>query len=204
MLGILVVLGEEAQPGRRAELHQVQEIRFRVGLVADDIDLPDFGCIAFHDVEHDAHAVALQLSHFGCNRHTVFAARHILKLQILNGFFQCAFIEDTRLGKTCKFHIVFELVFGKILDAINLYAGNGRALAHQHDQHTLFDFEADIFEKPRPVQGMDRSLCLFVIHRVADLDRQIAEHRARLGALYAFNAYVLDGKRRDRPSLRHE
>ena len=67
----------------------------------------------------------------------------------------------------------------------------GRSL-HQHDQHVVLHLEAHVLEEAGGVQGAQRALRLLLVHGFADLDRQVAEHRARLGALQALDADVLD------------
>ena len=54
--------------------------------------------------------------------------------------------------------------------------------------------------RKNPVANSARIACggLLVGHRVADLDRQVAEDGAGLGALYALDADVLDDERLDR------
>jgi hypothetical protein len=69
-----------------------------------------------------------------------------------------------------------------------------RTFLQHHHQHLPLDFKAYVLEETGGEQGLDRSGSLFVGHRVADLDRQIGEHGASLGALDPLDADVLDGK----------
>ncbi len=204
LFGILIALAEPAHPVRRAEFHQIQQLGFLVGLIADDVDLLDLGNFAFHHVEHDADAVACHLGD-GCRHaHAIFSACHILPFQLLRGFVQRALVEDMSFGQAGIFHVVFELVLGKVLHAVDLDAGYRRTLAHQHDQHALLDFQAHILEKAGSVQGANRRSSLLVVHGIAHFDRQITEHRAGFGTLDTLDANILDGEWLDRPSGGHE
>ena len=53
-----------------------------------------------------------------------------------------------------------------------------RALAHEHHEHVAFGFQAHILEETGGVQRAQRSARPFRVHRLPDLDRQVAEHRA--------------------------
>ena len=57
------------------------------------------------------------------------------------------------------------------------------------------DFEAHVAEEAGGVQRLDRLRGLLVVDALADLDRQVAEDRARFGALHAFDADVPDDER---------
>ena len=72
-----------------------------------------------------------------------------------------------------------------------------RPLFDHHDQHVAFGLEAHVLEEAGRVQRLDRGGALFVIEGIADLDRQVAEYGAGLGALDAFDADVLDDERLD-------
>jgi hypothetical protein len=54
---------------------------------------------------------------------------------------------------------------------------------------------ADVLEKAGGEQGLDRLGSLFVVQRIADLDRQIAENRTGFRALNTLDPDVLDCKR---------
>ena len=74
----------------------------------------------------------------------------------------------------------------------NVDLGNGWSLLHDHDQDVAVGFQADVLEEAGRVQGLDRRGCPLLRDLIADLDRQIREHRAGLGALNALDANVLD------------
>ena len=169
---------------------------------ADQIDLLDFGDFAFNHVEHNTDAVALQLGDSRRDGDTIFSARHILSFQFLGRLVQRAFIKNPRFGQPREFHAFLELVLGKILGAIDFDTGDRRPFQHLHDQHAAIDLQLHILEKARGIQGAYRGSGLRVVQSVADLDRQVTEHRARFGALYALDANVLDGERLDCPSRR--
>src|SRR5262249_55870936 len=62
------------------------------------------------------------------------------------------------------------------------------------DQHVSLDFEADIAKKTCRVQRLDRGGSFFVVDAVANLDRQVIKHRARVRTLHAFDSDILDGE----------
>ena len=62
----------------------------------------------------------------------------------------------------------------------------------EHHQHVVLDLEAHVLEEAGGEQRAHRLLRLLLVHGLADLDRQVAEHRAGLGALQALDADVPD------------
>ena len=164
---------------------------------ADDVDLTDFRVIAFVHIECDVDAVALQRRHHGFHRHAVLPGRDIFALELVLGLFQRRTVENAPLHQTHIFQVVAQLVLGEALHAIDLDARHGRPFAHQHHQHPLLHFQPHILEKAGGIQRMQCLVRLVVVHRVADLDRQIAEHGAGLGTLDALHANILDGERFD-------
>jgi hypothetical protein len=84
--------------------------------------------------------------------------------------------------------------FGKFLHAGEIDAGDAGPLFDGHHQHLIVGFQADILEKAGGIERLDRFRCARRGQCLADLDRQIAEHRAGLGALNAFHPNILDLK----------
>ena len=58
------------------------------GVVADDIDLFDFGSFAFYHVKTERNTIALQFRDVSIDCHRVFATRHILALEFLHSLVQ--------------------------------------------------------------------------------------------------------------------
>ena len=77
-----------------------------------------------------------------------------------------------------------------------------RPLLHGDDQHVALRLEAHVAEEACRVQRLDRLRRLLVVDALADLDRQVAEDRAGLGALHALDADVLHDERIERPATR--
>jgi hypothetical protein len=69
------------------------------------------------------------------------------------------------------------------------------ALFDGDDHHAIARLQPHIPEKTGGVKRLDRRRRFLVGHQVADLDRQVAEYRPRLGALDALDPDVLDDKR---------
>ncbi len=195
MLGILVVLGKPGKHAWRGELHDIEQLIFRINLVADDVDATNFGSITFLDVESHSYAVALHILDGCFHFHGILAASDILPLQFLHGFVQNRFIQDASLRQPDRFQIFGQLILGEILHAVDFNTGHCRSFLDYHNQYALLDIQPDVLEKTGGEKRMQRSGCALVIQRIAYLYRQVAEHSTRLGALYTFDADVLDDER---------
>src|SRR5213075_1452211 len=71
-----------------------EELAFRVGARADQIDAADLGGLAFGDGDVDADAVALERRDRGLHLGRVHAVREILALHLELGLLEHAAIED--------------------------------------------------------------------------------------------------------------
>ena len=90
---------------------------------------------------------------------------------------------------------LLQRVLVEFLGADDVDLADRRTLLHDDDQHVALDVEAHVAKKTGRVQRLDRRRGLLVVDAVADLDRQVAEHRAGVGALHALDADVLDRER---------
>ena len=188
---ILIVLGVPADPVRRLQLEQFKQFLFLVRRGTDQIDLADHRRIALVDGEIDGHAITLQRRHRRRHRHRVFAAGQVLPLELLFGALQHAPVKGTRYRKAGFPEPLENLVFVKLLESDKVDLCNCRSfLDGDHDDATV-DLDPHVLEKAGGKQRFDRLSRLFVSHRLADLDRQITEHRSRFGALDAFDANIL-------------
>ncbi len=70
------------------------------------------------------------------------------------------------------------------------------------DQDVALRLEAHVAEEAGRVQRLDGLRDLLVVDALADLDRQVREDGAGLGALHALDADVADGERVERPRRR--
>jgi hypothetical protein len=76
----------------------------------------------------------------------------------------------------------------------------GRPLVDEYHQHVVLDLQAHVAEKAGGEQRAQGLLAFLLVHGLADLDRQVAEHGARLGALQALDADVLDDEGAEMPA----
>jgi len=89
-------------------------------------------------------------------------------------------------------HVLLELLGAGEVDGVDR-----RTFLDQHHQYALFFFEADVLEEAGRVQGLDGGDGFVVVEGLAHAHRQIGEHGAGFGALYAFDPDVLDDERID-------
>ena len=157
--------------------------------------MTDLGNIPLDNVDAHGHAVALE----GCcsrrNLVGVAAATDVLALQLLFGLVEQAAVKDLALGKPHRLQPLLQVGFVEFLGTVDFDLGDRRAFLNQNDEHAVVDFDADILEKAGRKQRADCLRGFFIGHRVADLDREIAEYGPRLDALDALDADVLDGER---------
>ena len=100
MPGILIVIGIPGQPARGRQLEQAKQFLFLEGSSTDDVDLADFGGVAFDNIEVDADTIALQRRYGGGDLGRVFSTREILALQFLLGLVEQGAVENASSGDT--------------------------------------------------------------------------------------------------------
>ena len=192
LAGVLVVLGVPGQPAGRGQLHLVEKVVLLEGLRSHDPDLADLGHAALVDLEVDADAVALERGDGGGDRGGVLAARQVLALELLLRAFEQRTIEDARLGEADLAQPLLERILVEFLDAVEGDVGDRRALVHHHDDDLAFGLDAHIAEEAGGEQRADGVGGLRLGEGLADADRQVVEDGARLRALDALDADVLD------------
>ncbi len=198
LLRILIVLGVPGQPTRRRQLHFVDQRLFRKRARPDDVDVGDLRRFTFFDGEIDRDAITLLRRHRGRYLDRVIAVIDVLPLEFLLGAFQRRAIEDARFGDADVLQRLFERVLVEFLGAADVDLAYRRALLHDDHQHAVLGFQPHVAKKAGRIQRLDRGRGLFIVDTVADLDRKIAEHRSRFGALYALDADILDHERLER------
>ncbi len=166
-----------------------------IDLVADESDLLDAGGVALVHGKGDVDAVALDRRDGGGDLGAVQAARQVLALQFLLGAIDHGAVEDARFGQADFLERLGQLFLVEFLDAGKIDAGNRRTLLQHHHQDVALGFDAHILEEAGRIQRLDGFSAFFIGEGFADPHRQVAEHRARLGALDAFDADILDDKR---------
>ena len=131
------------------------------------------------------------------------AARDVLALQFLLGAIERRAVEDARLGDADVLQRLLQRVVVEFLVAdecrSELIVGRSCTMTTSTSPCGL---EAHVAEEAGRVQRLDRGGGLLVVDALADLDRQVAEDGAGLGALHAFDADVLDDERLERQRAR--
>lgn len=192
LAGVLVVLGVPGQPAGRGELHLVEEIFFFESPRADDADLADLGHAPLVHLEVNADTVAFERRDGRRDRGRVLAAREVLALEFLLRALEQRAIEDARFGEADLAQALLERVLVELLDPVEGDVGDRCALVHHHHDDVAFGLDANVAEETRGEQRADRIGGLRLGEGLADADRQVVEHGARLGALDALDADVLD------------
>jgi hypothetical protein len=90
---------------------------------------------------------------------------------------------------------LFQRVLVELLGADDVDLADRRPLLHDDHEHTIFRLETHVAKETGGVQRLDRRRRLFIVDAIANLDWKVAEHGSRIGALHAFDADILDGKR---------
>jgi hypothetical protein len=192
LLGILVVLGVPGQPVRRAQDHQVEQVRFLEGAGADDVDLLDLGDLALYHGKIDADAIALQRRDGRRHLNRVVALRKVLALEFLLRALDHGAVEDARLGEADIAQALLEVFGLEGLEPVN----SSEAMAGRSSSTTTSTCPSisrrTSLKKPVANKRLDRRGRLLVVHGVAHLHRQVGEHGAGLGALDALDADILD------------
>jgi hypothetical protein len=194
----LVLLRVPGQPARRAQREFVGQRLFRNRLRADEVDRADLRHRALGHREVDADAVALERRHGRLHLGRVPAARQVLALQLLLGGLERGAVEYPPLRDPHFTQHLAQVVGLELLDAREIDWRDRRPLLDIHDQHFVLDVEAHVLEEPGREKRAQRLLRLFLGHRLADLDRQVAEHGARLGALQPSTRMSLHHERLER------
>src|SRR6266545_700526 len=198
LLRVLVVLRVPGEPTRRRERHLVEQLLLAERLGTDDVDARDLRGFAFVDVEVDRDAVALLRRDRRRHLRRVLAARDVLALHLLLGALERGAVEDARLGEADVLQRLLQRVGVELLVAGDIDAADRRALLHDDDEHVTLALEPHVAEEAGREQRLHRLRRLLVVDALADFHRQVAEHRARLGALHAFDADVAHDERLER------
>ena len=120
-----------------------------------------------------------------------------MPLQFLLDLFQQRPVEYTTFRQADLLQTVQQFLGVEVLVALDLDTADRSPFAHEDNQHVAVAFQVHVVEKTGLEQRIDgRDAALFV-QRLADLDRQVVEHRAGGYALQSLDADILDGKRRE-------
>lgn len=189
---ILVVLGEPAQPVRRAEVEQLEDLFVGKSLVADDVDLLDARRFAFDDGERDLDGLVVDVDHFVVDAHAVLTVGVVLALEFLQDLVELGLVEDLALGETDLLQALDEIIGLDRLVALEGEVGDGFALDHDHHEDVTVALEADVLEETGLEQGAYGVAAAGVVDGVADADRKVVEDRTRRDAFESLDTDVVD------------
>ena len=200
---VLVVLG--------VPRHQVAGAGFEIALdllvgeraVADDVEVLDLGGLALGDVDREFDAVAVEVDDRGFHRNVVLAAVVVLVDQFVLHFVELQAVERLALGEADALEALEQVVGLQVLVAAHRNLGDLRAFLHGHDEDVALTREVDIAEEAGLVQRTDRLRGAIGSQRIALLDRQIGEHRARCNARQALDADVRNREGVERVCVRY-
>ena len=203
---VLVVLRVPAEPARRRELHELEQLLLAERVVADDVDRPDLRHLALVDGEVHRDAVAVERRDRRRDRDAVAPGGEVLALDLLLGLVDQRLVVGATFGDPVVAQRLAHLVGGEFLHPDEVDLRDRRPLRDHHHQDVAFDLHADVGEEPGGEQRADRLRRAFFGHGLADLDREVAEDGSGLDALDAFDADVADdeGLERERESSEAE
>lgn len=185
--GVLVVVLEERQPVGGLQFEQVGQVFFGEDGVAHHVDVGNRSDRAFVDVDLQRDAVARLRDHFRVDLGRVAALGHVLALQLVAHAFEGGALEDLALGQAGLFQALEQVFLGNRLVALDLDAGDRRALDYSDYQHVAIAAELDVLEETGLEQGaggLDQGL---VVDGLADVQRQGGEHATGGHALQAID-----------------
>jgi hypothetical protein len=154
--------------------------------------------LAFLDVDAHRDAVALLRRHRHDHLRAVAAARDVLPLDFLLRPVQRRPVEDPGVGQADFLQCLLQRVGVELLVARDVDPADGRPFLDDHDEDAVLHFEPYVAKKAGREQRLDRLCRLGVVDALADLDGQVREHGARLGALDALDPDVLHDEGFDR------
>ncbi len=192
LLRVLVVLGVPRGPVRRVRLELALDVLVGERLVADDVEVLDARRLAFGDVDRDLDAVAVEVDLGGLHRDVVLAAVVVLLGQFVLDLVELELVEGFAFGHADALEALEQVFFLDVLVAADGDLGDLRALLQRHHEDFTLARQLHVAEEAGLVQGADRLLGAVAGQRVALLDRQVGEHRARCDARQAFDADVGD------------
>ena len=188
------------EPAGRRQLHLRAQLLLRERLVADDVDRGDLGGSPSTIVK----LIATRLR--SCGVTVVCTVAAYLPRVMYWRFSSCSARSSAERSKMrasampISFSAFLIVSVSNSLLPTNVERADRRPLLHDDDQHVALRLEAHVAEEAGGVERLDRLRDLFVVDALADLDRQVAEDRARFGALHAFDADVAHGEGIERPA----
>jgi hypothetical protein len=200
---IPVVLLVPGEPVRGLQLEIFEHVVLTEAFVADQVDLPDPGALAFLDVDLDAHAVVGRFLDLSVDAHGVFAAAVVLVGQELLDVLEHRAVKGLAGRQTHVAQALVEILGLDVLVALDLETLYRRALEHGDDQRALLPAQLDVTEEAGVIERADRLAHPLLGEPVADVHRQVVVDRTLGDALQTLDADVVDAQhRRLRPRWR--
>src|SRR5690625_551095 len=191
---VLVGSAPEEQPKLAVGFKLLAQLLFAECFVADNIDVPNAGLLAFLDNNAQVDAVARQFGGQGFHIDGVVAAAVVLLNELLLDAVQLQLVEDLAFGNADAFKRRYEIVVLDLAVAGNADTRNGRALLNFDNQHIALAFQLYVVEKsggPKVAYGAARQRRR---HGVAHFQRHVAENAALGKSQQSVDADVADAK----------
>jgi hypothetical protein len=190
---VIVVVGQELVPTALLGDDHVAQVVVRELDVAEDVDRQHAALGAFGDLEHQVDALLRQLDHLRGHRGADPARAAVELDDPLDVGLHLGLGEDAARANG---HLVAQLVFLHRGIPLEDDLVDDRVLDHLHHQFRALQLDLHVGEQLGAGQGLQRQVEARGVDRVADLDRQVAEHGALLDPLVA-----LHGDRADHAAL---
>src|SRR5690606_7296659 len=158
--------------------------------IADQVDVPDLGGLAFLDLDRDVDAVAVEAGDRRDDLDVVLAAVVVLPGQLLGDTVQGQPVEGLALGQPDVAQPPGQVLGLDVLVAAQGEPVDRRPFGDGDPQDVALAPDRDVLEEPGAVQRADRLADAGLVDGVAALDRQVGEHRAGADALQPVDADV--------------
>ncbi len=170
---IAVVLLVPGQPVGRLQLQGVEDFLLLVSRVADQVDLANFGPLAFLDFDLDLDAVAGFFVDFCVDAHAVLAAAEVLVGEVLGDILEHRAVEGLAGGEADVAQGLLQILRLDVLVAGDLEALDGGTLQHHDHQGAAFAAHLYVTEEIRGIQRTDRLTHALRGQVIADVHREV-------------------------------
>ena len=192
LLRVLVGIGRPGPKARGGQFEQVEQGFVVEHFVADDVDLLDLGDTPFRDLEVDRDAVAFERRHRTGDLDRVPALREVGPAQFLLDLGEQRTVEHAALGKPDLSELLDEKFRADRTVAFERDARDRGAFDHRHHQRRAVLLDTHVTKETgleERADGLGRGPG---IDLVANLERQVVEHRARGDSLQSLDTNVAD------------
>ena len=203
LLGIAVG-ALERHPVGAVQLELLQQFLTRKCRRTHDVDLLDLGDLAFGDLDFDLDAVVALLDDLGIDCDVVIAVGVVLTTQLLTDTIEQRALEQLALGEPELAQGLIEFVAADLFIAGDLERGDRRTFLHIDDQRVALAAQRYVLKQAGTVERAHRLPGGLLVELVADLNRQIGQHRAQVETRQAFGANVSDREGAERLGTRRQ